>query len=76
MAKFCKNCGRKQSFRDRFIYSDKLCNECAIALDNKRAPFNKLRSDENGEQESIASHSPEVAKLVPAMLDAMRRAIH
>lgn len=64
MAKFCKNCGRKQSFRDRFIYSDKLCNECAIALDNKRAPFNKLRSDENkraGEHSLTLPRSSEIS---------------
>jgi hypothetical protein len=37
MARLCVNCGRKLGFRDRFIYSDKLCNACAVALDNTRA---------------------------------------
>jgi hypothetical protein len=36
MANFCVNCGRKLGFRDKFTYTDKLCNKCTIALDNKR----------------------------------------
>ncbi len=48
MAKFCANCGKKRSFRDRFFYSDKLCNECAISLDSK------LRADKKERDAQLA----------------------
>ena len=36
MANVCDSCGKKLSFSHRLFYSDMLCNECRVALDNKR----------------------------------------